>query len=356
MTSILKNSLKNKKDGIVIVADCCRRLGISRSTWHNRVRGMGVIVKREPPDNILGCLIWIMLLIPVGIYYLLKWTVTGVICLCSLIVRAIRTIVCAIRTKEKNSYKYEKVMGADFSKIDCMDGHDFEHFVADVLKHNDYQKVAVTKGSGDFGVDIVAKKGKSRWAFQCKCYQSKLGVKPVQEVYGGLKKYNAQIGVVVTNTYFTPHAKELANSLGILLWDRDKLAALMAVSNSESNLSTPKASAPIEDSAISSQPEPLPKQTTTTLLEEFSVATIIGAGKYVFGEDLPLGKYDLRVISGTGLLKIQTEEDDESWVSLGQDTRSAKDYHGLSLPQGWYFSLDGNLQVEITKSKMLKIE
>lgn len=33
---------QKQKDGIITVADCCRELGISRSTWYDRVRKVGV--------------------------------------------------------------------------------------------------------------------------------------------------------------------------------------------------------------------------------------------------------------------------------------------------------------------------
>lgn len=32
---------QKQKDGIITVADCCRELGISRSTWYDRVRKAG---------------------------------------------------------------------------------------------------------------------------------------------------------------------------------------------------------------------------------------------------------------------------------------------------------------------------
>ena len=33
---------QKQKDGIITVVDCCRELGISRSTWYDRVRKVGV--------------------------------------------------------------------------------------------------------------------------------------------------------------------------------------------------------------------------------------------------------------------------------------------------------------------------
>ena len=38
-----------------------------------------------------------------------------------------------------------------------MDGHDYEYLVAKYLRGHGYTGVKVTKGSGDFGVDVVHK-------------------------------------------------------------------------------------------------------------------------------------------------------------------------------------------------------
>ena len=39
-----------------------------------------------------------------------------------------------------------------------MEGHEFEYFCADLLKQKGFVDVEVTKGSGDYGVDILAEK------------------------------------------------------------------------------------------------------------------------------------------------------------------------------------------------------
>ena len=112
---------------------------------------------------------------------------------------------------------YTKTM----SSIDLMDGHDFEHWCAEVLRKNGFSDVEVTRGSGDQGVDVTAQKGGIRYAVQCKCYSSDLGNKPVQEVNTGKTIYHCQIGAVMTNRYFTSGAKQAAEATGVLLWDRN---------------------------------------------------------------------------------------------------------------------------------------
>lgn len=115
----------------------------------------------------------------------------------------------------------------ELSKIDLMDGHEFEHWCADLLEENGFSNVEVTVGSGDQGVDVLARKDGIRYAIQCKCYSKDLGNKPVQEVNSGKIIYHCQIGVVMTNRYFTKGAKDAADATGVLLWDRNKLKQMM---------------------------------------------------------------------------------------------------------------------------------
>jgi hypothetical protein len=44
------------------------------------------------------------------------------------------------------------------SEVDKMKGRDFEYYVADLLMMIGFKKVKVTKGSGDYGVDITDRK------------------------------------------------------------------------------------------------------------------------------------------------------------------------------------------------------
>ena len=109
--------------------------------------------------------------------------------------------------------------------IDEMEGHDFEYYCADVLKDLGFLEVQVTKGSGDFGADILAEKDGVTYAVQCKCYDKPIGVKAIQEVYAGRDYYDRMVGVVMTNQYFTQPAVELAQKLNIMLWDRGYIDA-----------------------------------------------------------------------------------------------------------------------------------
>ena len=48
-----------------------------------------------------------------------------------------------------------------------MDGLQFEHRCAELLRYRGFHKVAVTKGSGDQGVDILAQKNGIKYGIQC---------------------------------------------------------------------------------------------------------------------------------------------------------------------------------------------
>lgn len=113
--------------------------------------------------------------------------------------------------------------GKDF---DLLDGYEFEYYCADLLRKRGFQEVEVTKGSGDYGIDILAERDGVTYAIQCKCYGDSVGVKAVQEAYAGRDYYDCMVGAVLTNQYFTGPAVEAAKKLKILLWDRGYLESM----------------------------------------------------------------------------------------------------------------------------------
>ncbi len=108
-----------------------------------------------------------------------------------------------------------------------MEGHEFEYFCADLLKQKGFVDVEVTKGSGDYGIDILAEKEGITYAIQCKRYTAPVGVKAVQEAYAGRDYYDRMVGAVMTNQYFTAPAVEAAKKLKILLWDGGYMESMM---------------------------------------------------------------------------------------------------------------------------------
>ena len=109
-----------------------------------------------------------------------------------------------------------------------MEGHEFEFCCADLLRDRGFVEVEVTRGSGDYGIDILAEKDGVTYAIQCKRYGTPVGVKAIQEAYAGRDYYDRMVGAVMTNQYFTSPAVEAAGKLKILLWDGGYLEEMMA--------------------------------------------------------------------------------------------------------------------------------
>ncbi len=125
----------------------------------------------------------------------------------------------------------KRMQNRRWSVLDEMEGHEFEYFCAELLEKHGFLEVEVTKGSGDYGVDILAEKDGITYAIQCKCYSDPVGVKAVQEAYAGRDYYDRMVGAVLTNQYFTTPAVEAAKKLKILLWDRGYLESMMEEQN-----------------------------------------------------------------------------------------------------------------------------
>lgn len=136
------------------------------------------------------------------------------------LVTAVFLIISAMAVYRRFHKKYPNT-------IDEMEGHDFEYFCAELLKKRGFKEVEVTRGSGDYGVDILAEKEGITYAIQCKCYTDPVGVKAIQEAYAGRDYYDRMVGAVLTNQYFTSPAVEAAKKLKILLWDRGYLDSMM---------------------------------------------------------------------------------------------------------------------------------
>lgn len=106
--------------------------------------------------------------------------------------------------------------------IDRMSGVAFEEFVAAQLRVAGWS-VAPTASTGDYGVDLIAKKGGARMAVQCKRLAKAVGVAAVQQVVSGARQHGCNRTVVVTNQTFTKAARQLANTHRCRLVGRTQL-------------------------------------------------------------------------------------------------------------------------------------
>ena len=100
-------------------------------------------------------------------------------------------------------------------------GIDYEYKVAKYLRRHGFYDVEVTKASGDYGIDIVARKGFfDKYAIQCKQYSNPVGVSAVQEAVAGKAVYNCNVAMVVTNSTYTKAAIKLARENNVILKSR----------------------------------------------------------------------------------------------------------------------------------------
>ena len=129
-------------------------------------------------------------------------------------------------------WAFRKVTAPKNGAARCLrlDGPEFEAYVALVLQDNGFKHVALTKGSGDQGVDILAERNGKTYAIQCKNYEGAVGNFAVQEAYTGAQFYGCENAAVICPGTFTRGAKELAASTGVLLWDGRKLSHMMKIS------------------------------------------------------------------------------------------------------------------------------
>ena len=105
-------------------------------------------------------------------------------------------------------------------------GLQFEEYLGRLFAGLGYQ-VSTTGATADHGVDLILSKGGIRYALQAKFYSGKVGNKAVQGVYSGRSIRGASAAVVVTNSTFTPQAKQDAAQLGVTLVDGGELHRLI---------------------------------------------------------------------------------------------------------------------------------
>ena len=130
----------------------------------------------------------------------------------------------------KGYFKKEKQqLIQKYSLTDITTGSEFELYLGALFKDLGY-KVKHTGKTGDQGCDLILKKKNCIYAVQAKFYTGKLSNTPIQEVFGSLKYYNANRGVVITNSSFTSDAKKLAKVNNVILIDGDKLNELIEFS------------------------------------------------------------------------------------------------------------------------------
>jgi restriction system protein len=112
-------------------------------------------------------------------------------------------------------------------QIDLLPGEAFEEVLLLLFRDLGWQG-ELTQRTGDFGADLLLKIGTNTTIVQAKRQVRPVGIEAVQQAHGARGFYDAVGCMVVTNATFTPAARRLAQTVGVELWDRHRLAAELA--------------------------------------------------------------------------------------------------------------------------------
>jgi restriction system protein len=146
--------------------------------------------------------------------------------------------------------------------IDKMTGSEFENRLMVLYKNLGYSVEHIGR-TGDFGVDLIVSRYGKRTAIQAKRYQGNVGEDAVQQVHTGKDFYHCDEAIIVTNSFFTPMARKVADATHIKLWNRNYLIKVLLtehdrLTNNSTNVTN-------QQSTIVSHPEsvskPKPKAT-----------------------------------------------------------------------------------------------
>lgn len=102
-------------------------------------------------------------------------------------------------------------------------GNAFERYLKGVLEQAGGEMVQITKGSGDYGADLLIVHQGRRIIVQAKSYSEKVGLEAVQEVQAARSVYRAEDAWVITDSEFTPNARALAAENTVYLIDASSL-------------------------------------------------------------------------------------------------------------------------------------
>lgn len=142
-----------------------------------------------------------MLLVPIAAPFLV-WTIT------------------APKTVTENEFtKTEQIPLPDCQPYRT--GIEYEKYVFERLIASGFTRVELTPATGDHGADILAFTPNGQSAVvQCKFYKDKVGQHAVQEAVAARVYFNREVAIVITNSIFSPGAKDFARKTDTYLVER----------------------------------------------------------------------------------------------------------------------------------------
>lgn len=140
----------------------------------------------------------------------------------AIFIEFIGVLLYYITIKLVAKYKLNKYTKSSLREIDKMEGVTFEKYLYTHFTKMGY-KVKLTAKSNDYGADLILMKNGQRTVVQAKRYKNKVGIAAIQQIVAAKAYYKASQAMVITNSFFTDSAKNLAKKNGVILWDRTTL-------------------------------------------------------------------------------------------------------------------------------------
>lgn len=118
----------------------------------------------------------------------------------------------------------ENVTPEEYQEFSNIQGHQFEHSTAKMLKRLNFDNVHVTPSSRDYGIDVIGKlRYHKSFGVQCKYllnpHAHTIGYKAVEQTVSGVQYYHLNKGIVFTNGQFSLSAQHGAKQNHIILWN-----------------------------------------------------------------------------------------------------------------------------------------
>ncbi len=203
--------------------------------------------KRSPGRNVAGAADDVARLAVAGVFVLILTGTAGTALssvrawlsiwwpLLAMAALALVTLACwrlrVLRARGRARAARQAELDRHVATTDSMNGTQFEHLVARLLRRDGWRDVHVTGGSGDLGADVTARHpgDGSLLVVQCKRYSGRAVSSPDLQRFLGtvFHHHRADHALYVTTSYYSRPAHQLASSNGVQLLDRQALANWM---------------------------------------------------------------------------------------------------------------------------------
>ena len=135
-------------------------------------------------------------------------------------------------------FEKQRLVKSGIHEIDQMSGKTFEKYLEALFEKLGY-RVERTRYIGDYGADLVTTKDGVKTIIQAKRFKQKVGIKAIQEAVAAKGYYGCSKAMVVTNSFYTKQAIELAKANDVELWNRDNLVKALLTIKKEGKFINP---------------------------------------------------------------------------------------------------------------------